>query len=469
MKKLIILIVVALSIWSCHDESTSTGVDNTYVNNWILDNMSGYYLWNTTMPMSVSKLISPTDYFKSLKNQEDRFSAIFEDYQTIANELSGVSSADVGFDFVLALLDNKTDVVGIIRYIKKGTSASQIGLKRGQVFTKINGTQMNLTNYQSLLNSLFDNTPNVTLAMGDVVNHTIVPASDKIVAKSFNYQENPVFLDSVYTINSTKIGYLVYNFFAQDAGDKTLKYDLKLNEAFGRFNQQGISELILDLRYNSGGAINSAVNLASMIVPNLTTNKLLTIIDYNANLTSYFTSSQFKSQYPNEDPFHDYFSTTINNIPVQNVGNRLSRMFVLTGDHTASASEMVINGLKPFMNVVLIGDTTIGKNVGSTLIYDDVNKSNKLAILPIILKYYNSKHESDFTKGFIPNTLADDDVYHDFGDTHEGQLATALQQITGLSFKSAIARSELQMLKSSSDFKRLKGGVLIQTKCRQLR
>jgi C-terminal processing protease CtpA/Prc len=421
------------------------------------------------MPQSTSKLINPKDYFKSLKNSEDRFSAIFEDYQTIANELSGVSSAEVGFDFALALMENQSDVVGIIRYIKKGTGAERIGLKRGQVFTKINGTQITISNYQSLLNALFDSSTSVDLAMGEVVNHTIMPTTTKSVTKSFNYQENPVFLDSVYTINSTKIGYLVYHFFTPDAGDKSYKYDLKLNEVFGRFNQQGISDLILDLRYNSGGAINSAVSLASMIVPNLAPNKLMTIINYNENVSAYFNSPQFTSQYPNEDPFRDYFATTINGNPIQNVGSRLNRLYVLTGEHTASASEMVINGLKPFMNVVLIGDTTVGKNVGSTLINDTKNKSNKWAILPIILKYYNSNHESDFTKGFVPNTLVDDDIYHNFGDTRESQLATALQQITGISFKSAIQRNKFTVLKSSNDFKRLKGGVLIQTKYRDYR
>lgn len=465
MKKTALFVFLTLLLFSCKKDdpiAEPTGMDNNYVNSWIFENMSTYYLWTDYLPSNNSKLMSPTDYFKSLKYKDDRFSAIFEDYQTIANELNGVSNAEVGFDFQLSLLNDNISVIGIITYVKKGTPAALQGLKRGQVFYKINNTTITNSNYISLINDMMGSSTTVNLAMADIINNTVTPSTTKTITKLSGYQENPLYLDTVYTINSSKIGYLVYHFFTGDAGDNSLKYDLGLNAAFSRFNQKGINELVLDLRYNRGGAITSAVNLASMIVPNLSAGKLMSQIEYNSFITSYFSSSEFKAQYPNDDPFKDYFSTTIKSTTINNVGNRLNRLFVLTGPSTASASEMVINNLKPYINVVLVGDTTIGKNVGSILINDDAEPKNKWAILPIILKYYNSSHQSDFTNGFIPDFLVNDDIFHELGDINEGQLSKAIQQITGITTRSAILRNNLPSFKSRSDFKKLKGGILIQ-------
>ncbi|MFZ4583145.1 MAG: S41 family peptidase, partial [Paludibacter sp.] len=119
-------------------------------------------------------------------------------------------------------------------------------------------------------------------------------------------------------------------------------------------------------------------------------------------------------------------------IPVQNIGNSLQRIYFLTGKGTASASEMVINGLKPFLPCILIGDTTVGKNVGSTLINDEKNTKNQWAFMPIVLRYFNKDHQSDFTNGFAPDYLVEDDYKHQLGDTKEALLAKALSQITGV-------------------------------------
>jgi len=465
MKKLLYGLMILVALTGCKEHEDKVTVSNSEVNDWVYDVMSEVYYWNTSLPAKKTSNDSPTTYFETLRNNNDRFSHIFESYDEIANELNGVASSEIGFDFQLFLAEEgSSNVVGLVTYVKKGTPAAKAGIKRGYLFWQINNKQITTSNYSTLINQLFDSSSSSSLSFAYKQNNTWVNLSPMTITKVTNYQEDPVYLDTVYTVQNKKIGYLMYNFFTNDAGDNSMKYDLELNSAFGRFKEQGISELILDLRYNHGGAISSAINLASMMVPNLTANKLFIKTEYNANYTTYFNSSQFKAEYPNENPFVDNFATTINQTAVQNVGNNLQRIFVLTGNNTASASEMVINGLKPFLPVVLIGDTTVGKNVGSYLFKDEKKTDNKWAIMPIILKYFNANGKSDFTNGFAPDFRVDDDLFTDLGDVNEGLLSTAIGQITGVNKVSKRAAVvPMTPLKSSADFKRFGSGLLYKT------
>jgi len=474
MKRIFFFFCISLGLLSCKDQNEPSETDElySYVNDWVYQNMDGLYYWNTTLPAFKSTTENPNDYFKKLKYKDDRFSAIFESYQDILNQLNGVSSSEIGFDFQLYKENSFNDnVLGIVLYTKRGTPAESLGIKRGDIFRKINGTQITTSNYSDVINLLFDNTTSANVTFSDYQNGTFTDKIPLAVNKAFNYQENPVYLDTVYTIQNKKVGYLVYNFFTNDSGDESMKYDLELNNVIGKFKQENISELIIDLRYNGGGMISSAVHLASMLVPDLTTDKVFNYTEYNQNYTDYFNSDEFK-KLSSENPFINNFATTINvsspasaSIPVQNLGNNLQRIFFLTGKGTASASEMVINGLKPFLPAILIGDTTVGKNVGSTLVNDKKNLKNQWAIMPIILKYFNKDHKSDFTKGFAPDFRVEDDDSHQLGDIREGLLQKAVSQISGLqpgASKSAPAKRV--MLKSSIDFKPVRNVLIIKSK-----
>lgn len=441
MKKILLLLLsVNLLLVGCKNSEADELEMNKYVNEWLHDNMSAVYYWNTNLPAFKTSTDNPADYFESLIYKDDRFSAIFESYQDILNELNGISASEVGFEFQLHYESNSNEnVIAFVLYTKPGTPSATKGIKRGDIIRKINGQQMTITNYRTLINYLYDSSTSVSLTFSEYINDVLTDKSPVTVNKISAYKENPVFLDTVYTIQSKKIGYLVYNFFTNDAGDNSMQYDLELNNVFGKFKQANITELVIDLRYNHGGMMTSAVNLASMLVPNLTTGKVFSYTNYNKNYTDYFNSSSFKSQYPNENPFSDNFATTIDlpspktdKFPIQNVGNSIQTIYFLTGKGTASASEMVINGLKPFLPCVLIGDTTVGKNVGSTLINDEDNSKNQWAFMPIILRYFNKDHQSDFTLGFAPNYVVEDDYRHLLGDTKEALLAKAISTITGI-------------------------------------
>lgn len=147
------------------------------------------------------------------------------------------------------------------------------------------------------------------------------------------------------------------------------------------------------------------------------------------------------------------------------MGSNLQRIFFLTGKGTASASEMVINGLKPFFPCVLIGDTTVGKNVGSTLVHDTENLKNNWAFMPIFLKYFNKDHLSDFTNGFAPDFFVEDDFKNQLGDTNEALLAKAIGQITGVKISAAKAPSfQRTNVKSSVDFKLIHDALIVENK-----
>lgn len=472
MKRILFFLCVSLIFVSCKDDLQETKDMYKYVNEWVYGNMEGLYYWNTALPAFRKTSENPNDYFETLKNKDDRFSAIFESYQDILNELNGVSAAEIGFDFQLYTESpNNSNVLGVVVYVKRGTPAEAMGIKRGDIFRKINGKQITVANYRDVIDYLFDDSTSSSIIFSDYQDGLFTDKAAVTVTKAANYKENPIYLDTVYTVQDKKVGYLVYNFFTNDSGDKSMKYDLELNSAMERFKLENISELILDFRYNHGGMMSSAINLASMLVPNLTTDKVFSYTQFNQNYTDYFNSAEFKKKNP-ENPFINNFATTIAlnspstaTFPIQNLGNNLQRIFFLTGEGTASASEMVINGLKPFLSCVLIGDTTVGKNVGSTLINDEENVKNQWAFMPIILKYFNKDHQSDFTNGFVPDFLVKDDYSYELGDTREGLLGKAISQISGVPLSDAkLAPQNRGLLRSSIDFNRIGGGLVVKNK-----
>jgi len=123
-------------------------------------------------------------------------------------------------------------------------------------------------------------------------------------------------------------------------------YDSQLNAAFGTLKSANVTDLVLDLRYNSGGSINSATKLASMITGQFT-GQLFAKQQWNSKAQAYYESS-------NPSSLENRFVGGLNSL-------QLNKVYILTTKGTASASELVINCLKPYINVVQIGDVTIGK------------------------------------------------------------------------------------------------------------
>ncbi len=414
---------------------------NKYVNNWVYDQMSIYYLWNNKLPRTPNYSLYPEDFFETILYKYDkdtniggdRYSWIQEDYTELLKNLSGVTSDEIGFEYILVGTDNTfSQYYALVLYTMHGTDAEAKGVDRGRFITKINGQNITANNYKSL----FSGTGVKNLSMADLVyssateSYVLQKSEDLSIQMHSNYAENPVYLDSIYSIGDKKIGYLVYNFFSRDRGDNSYDYDKDLINKFNNFKSEGINEMVLDLRYNSGGAVSSAIILSSALVKNRSTENILTTSEYNYLLHNYILK-EYGSSFI-EDYFVDKIMGTSISVPELD----LPRLYILTTGWTASASEFIINGLKPYMDVFLIGKTTYGKNVGSITIYEKDDPKNKWGMQPIVVKFANSVGYSDFMEGFTPDYLIDEininqKYLHDLGDINEPMLGKALSHITG--------------------------------------
>lgn len=426
-----ILLMVALQ--SCEKKNDPTPINaNDHVNSWILDNMSYWYFWNSNIPTNPDKTLEPEPFFKSLLSSEDRFSWIQADFTQLVNSLRGVSK-EPGFEFVLYKESTtSSNVLMQVLYVKDNSAAASAGLKRGDVVTAINGTTITTDNYQDLLPKLSANHTLTYRALNVDSQAFGTPSTLSLVPTE--YAEDPNFLNKVVTYGDRKIGYYVYNLFSEGPDSNSKTYTTEMESIFSSFQSQGITDLVLDLRFNSGGAETAAQNLASLIVKNVTASTVFVQHDYNSKVTADIKAN------PN---LGEGFLTVPFLVKSQNVGSQLrdGRVYILTGSRTASASELIINGLKPYMDVFLIGNTTVGKNVGSISIYDDSDTQNTWGLQPIVVRLSNSQGQSDYSSGFTPQIInADNSLYlYPIGDSRETLLNIALQQITGLSNLSKVA------------------------------
>ena len=286
---------------------------------------------------------------------------------------------------------------------------------------------------------------------------------------SAEVQENPIYFDTIYNVNSIKVGYLVYNGFMDN-------YDNQLNKVFKYFKDNGINKLILDLRYNPGGSGEAATYLASMIYSTDTT-KVFFRTSYNALLNNHFSDKYGPNFFNNyfADKIHASDKTTEE--PINSLG--LTELYVIATGNSASASELIINGLRPHLSLTFVGDTTYGKYVGSTTFYDEdntgkINPNHKWALQPIIMKAININGVSDFNNGLFPDEVVPEDLslVLPFGDINETLLRAALDKIKGISGKKSFISNSFGKVANSKDliphsrelyFNNLKKGLKLES------
>ncbi|MBS7232258.1 peptidase S41 [Flavobacterium psychroterrae] len=464
LKSVLLLFILAFSLQSCEDQDDVAVSGDLQVNNFIWEGLNDYYLWQADVPnladdreeglnSFLKGYSKPEDLFQDLLNKPiskfpkgqaiDRFSWIVDDYTVLEQELQGTSKND-GVDFRLSYKPNSTtDLVGYVRYIIPNSDASKKDIKRGDLFTAVNGTQLTVSNYQSLLAA-----DSYTFNMV-AYNGTTFESNGKTVSLvKTTLDENPVFINKVITSGSHKIGYLMYNgFYAY--------YDAQLNAAFAELKAQGITDLVLDLRYNGGGSIQTATRLASMITGQFT-DKIFAKQKWNAKINAYFADKDAES-------LNNRFVNNMDGVAINSLN--LSKIYILTTSGTASASELVINGLVPYISVIQIGETTVGKNVGSITIYDspslgkaNVNPNHKYAMQPLVLKIVNAADFGEYTDGLKPTYEQLERVSNlgVLGDTSEPLLNVAISQITGVTTKKGQTDKGV-VLKNFTDVKAMNG------------
>lgn len=423
MKKTIHFLFLVLSLCaasSCrkNDVPAPSGpVTQQETNNWILEKMRTYYLWESTLPASATGT-ETIAFFNSLKHPADRYSAIYNafDHGTIPRGMLRT----FGMDYYIVQLPQGV-VAGIVNFVIPGTAAALNGLKRGDYFTRINGTRLTAANAAELGNALLQqNTAAVTLAK--IPDGGLPEEKGSLRLENRTIVENPLYRSDIWTEGGKQVGYIFLNNFDD-------YYNADILTAVRQLKAGGVSELILDLRYNPGGSVTAAALLSALTAPGIDEQKIF--VQYAGNVRQ---GSQTRS-------FKELLATPSGNnkvIPfseLQPARLQLARVFVLSTGITASAAELLINNLKPYMDVVQIGHTSHGKDVGAVSIEDDrTPRRIPWVLLPVTFRLANANGEGNYPQGIAPRYTVDEKSQLPLlplGDKKDPLIAKALALITG--------------------------------------
>lgn len=282
-----------------------------------------------------------------------------------------------------------------VKSVEEQSPAGKAGIHRGWRITKINGSaNITTSNTDFVINNVFnDSQTNFTFQKPD-------GTLTDITLNAAVYNEHPVFLDSVYTVNSKKIGYIVFNSFLGD----TMELARQFETVFDHFARENISDIIVDLRYNGGGYVSLQEKLADYLAPLSANGSLMMKQEFNHKNSNYNTLTNFSK------------AGTLN----------LSRVVFIVTSGTASASELLINNLKPYMTVKLIGpQPTHGKPVGFF-----AYPAGGWYLFPVSFRTTNKNGQGGYFNGLSLNSKVPDGLDKDWGDTAETCLANALGYIT---------------------------------------
>jgi C-terminal processing protease CtpA/Prc len=404
------------------------------VENFIYRGLNEFYLYKADVPELANdfyptqterndfldNFATPEDlFYDGLLAPQDKFSFLVDDYVFLENLLSGISTTN-GISYgIVRYCESCTDAFGYVRYVLPGTPAEEQGIKRGDIFNKIDGQQLTDSNYSNLLAP-----ETYTIGLATLNGSSITPTGVSVTLSKQAYTTNPVLISKTLDVDGKKVGYLFYTSF-------TANFDPQLNAAFGEFKAAGVTDLVLDLRYNGGGSVRSATDLAAMITGQFA-GQIFMKEEWNADWQQYFEQNE-----PNG--LINKFNTTLQTRELINSLN-LNRVFILTTSRSASASELVINGLDPYIDVVQIGETTTGKFQASIPVYDspnfgrlNANPNHTYAMLPLVLKSVNSAGVSDYVDGLTPDFKISEDFENlgMLGEPNEPFLKVAIDVILG--------------------------------------
>ena len=392
------LLVMPLYFGGCAVDRWEAYAGRTRTDRWIDDTMRVWYYWKQDIPHTndLNYFSPPFEFFASVLSEQDGKDG--QPFSTIdsldAPATRGVPSTDYGYGFQYTtnhVEDNDTALYARLLYVSPDSPAGEAGLERGDWILEMDGEPITENNYSRL-----NGGEGITLTVGyyDAAQDTILAyAEPQTLAPARTFYDNPVHYRNVYVSGSKRVGYLV--------------------EAFSYFATEQVNEFVLDLRYNNGGQLSCASLLCAMLAPSSALGQTLAYLEFNESIGE------------QEMVFDESL--------IQGGANlNLSRLYVLTSTETASASEMLINCLKPYMEVVLVGGTTVGKNVASRAF---VNEELMLEMRPIVCKLYNADRESEYAEGFTADVSVDENGdmarFLPFGNPDELMLYTALNLING--------------------------------------
>ena len=446
------LLLLVISVSSCKKNDPAAPdidvTDNNKINEWVAENMRYVYYWNQTIPDNSRLNFSqePTPFFETLLNPADRFSWIAK-ADELEESLSGVSTS-TGINISLAPYNcgnnGDCELFANVRSVVPGSPAAQAGVERGTIFIGVNGQRLNTSNYMSVLDPYLKG-QGFSINLATLDGNILTPGNASITLTATKIAEPSVhFKRVINTPSGRKVGYLFYNRFLNNRVDE-------LFNAFQEFKAAGVNELVLDLRYNPGGGIAVAGVLAALIKQNYVSDQVFVNYNYNSILNGEIPLSQrsqsFAVLFPPVSAKSDE-EEAIKEIDtkVKAANLNLSKVYILGTGSSASASELVIHNLAPYMEVIHIGEQTMGKNEGSLTIKDERNpRQIDWAIQPIVVKLADKNGEGDYDKGLSPDYEVDEFSVLPFlphGSEEDPLIAKALEMIDpSMAEKTGIAKS----------------------------
>jgi carboxyl-terminal processing protease len=408
MKRSSFWVLFALLIFtSCRKNDTVGGGDVTSDEDKLKDSTLMYtkdvYLWNDQIPSDFNArgYAGPEEIMTAIRqySNEPGFSEPVDHYsfaikQTEWDNLSNGIISDFGLN-AFFFSDNDLRV----RLVEEDSPAGRAGIRRGWKFLKVAGsTEINTDNIDFLVGQIYESgTTAFTFEKPD-------GTSVDITLNSETYHEHPVVLDTVYSAGARTAGYLVFNSFLGD----TSEVIGELSRVFNRFVSDGVTDVIVDLRYNGGGYVTMQEAFANFLVKSSANTSIMMSQVYNDNYSDLNETTRF----------HKRGALDVNNV-----------YFIVT-DNTASASELLINNLKPYMNVKLVGpEATYGKPVGFFPI-----AVGDWYIFPVSFRSTNGVGEGNYFDGISVDNVVADGLDKDWGDVSESSLASALKHISTGSF-----------------------------------
>ena len=423
---------------------------------WIEEVMRENYLWAEDMPVIEKEddyFQEPATFFKKLLSKNalngkgDKYSYM-EETKEASRTLTLDRASTYGMEFILTSDPTGTTAHTFARvlYVLPDSPAQKAGIERGDWISAINEERITNDNYEKLTqggNVSLTRTRITPLENGlgwqvskDVLN----------VGASVAMEINPFLVNKVWEVDGQKIAYLVYNEFSTGPNNEGTEsaYNEQMKQIFAQFKAQSPDAFILDLRYNNGGFLQCAQALGSLLAPATAMGQNFANLTFNAKANPQVIRYSFDTQYADANL-------------------NLNKIYILTGQYTASASEVIINGLIPYLgaeNVVLIGTKTEGKNVAMTSFK---NETHGLTLWPVIAYVSNANNEGDYSEGFQPTYHLDENNiirWYPLGNPEEYLLKNTLSLITTgtLSDESTTENGKSRTIRSSIGYK----GIRIQ-------